>query len=156
MAKEIEQFQNFAITVTLKPEYQTGSVNTQLVWAYGEIQRIIKRYIHFLDETKEYYTFYPEFTENLGLHFHGILLMAKTASIIRRKHMFTNNIGYSLIKPCKDFHIWLKYMSKNEQITKQVYPTVNLPLNNETILKISDERYIFEIEEPALNNVNNE
>lgn len=129
--EEVKLYQNFAITVTLRPDLAVGSVSRQLYNTYPEIQRIIKRYIQC-----DKYHIYPEFNKNLGLHYHGILYMAKISDVIRRKHLFTNNLGYSLIKPLENYKKWFDYCTKDLNISNVVFNHLSFPLNQETKLKI--------------------
>lgn len=138
MEKNAALYSNYAITVTLNEEYAKKSVSGQLVDSYQVLQSLIKRYIEH-----DGYKFYVEFTRIGTLHYHGVIHNARISDVLRRKHLFTKHLGYSLFKVCNNYEKWMEYCTKDIVIAKDVFPTISFPLVELTSIKFKNKDTIL-------------
>lgn len=98
-------------TVTFKPEFRTKYKDL-------DIAQILKRYLYRQLKQEVYYILYPEYGDNLNLHYHGILY----TELKRVKTYFSDlskyikrDVGLNTIRQIRNTTLYIEYMKKERK-----------------------------------------
>lgn len=121
-------YRTYALTVTMKdsPDLIKLSPKVQLQRTFRELNKILRRSCKFY--------LYPEFTPNNAIHYHGIIDIYDsikwhevTARTLHKK------MGFCCIKTLKD-EVWHKYSTKDLGVIEDLFPTIDFPLNYDSVI----------------------
>lgn len=123
----------YGYTQTLKPCYYGMSVVMQLYTSFKDMQSLFDRKLRITD-----YKIYVEFTKEGNVHYHGVLFGCDKARILRYKHLFTQQLGFCSFVLNNNYEKLMKYITKDIELARKVFPRITMPLTKNTMIKLTD------------------